>query len=176
MPSHIPRRKDVRSRHGYLGGSTALVTLSRNNLVVKVTHVHAESSPSLEVIRSGHGTTRPLVPTNRPVLVEGCSASDGGLIHLLVLVDVVDRPITGDLSLLGHAATGVVAAVVFQDVVLDQGTGSPTIDGEIGIPGRVKRSRKFDLPKVEKMSVELFEYSEQMIDTGRCQRSILCPR
>lgn len=176
MPSQIPSRKDVRSRHSDLGRSTALVTLGRNDLVVKAAHVHSESSPSIEVIRSGHGTTRPLVLTNRPVLVEGRSASDGGLVHLLVFIDVVDRSITGDLSLVGHAATRVVAAVVFQDVVLDQGIGGPTINGEIGIAGRAKRSRKIDLPKVEKMSAELFKDADQTNPTGRYQRSILCPR
>lgn len=175
-PLKYPSRKDVRSRHSDFGRSTALVTLSRNNLIVKATHVHSKSSPSFEVIRSGHRTARPLVLTNRPVLVEGRSARDRGLIHLLVLVDVVDRSITGDLSLVGHAATRVVAAVVFQNVVLDQGIGGPTIDGEIGISGRAKRSRKSDVPKVEKMSAELFEDSDQINPTGRYQRSILCPR
>lgn len=62
------------SRNSDSRRATALITLSRDNLVVVVTQVHSQLSPSIEVVGSGHGAARTLALADRPVLVEGRSA------------------------------------------------------------------------------------------------------
>lgn len=86
----------------------------------------------------GYGAAGPLALPDRPVLIEGGSALDGRLVDLLVLVDVVGRAITGDGSHMCHAAARVVASVAFHDVVFNEWTSSPAVDGKIGISIRAK--------------------------------------
>lgn len=119
----------LRNRNGR--GAAALVSLGRHNLVIEATHVHAKRSPSFEVVGSGHGTAGSLVLANGPVLVECRRAGDRGLVHLLVLVDIIHRAITGDSTLVGHGRAWVVGAVIFQDVVLDEWASSPAVDGKV---------------------------------------------
>ena len=99
------------------------------------------------MVRSGHSTARSGVLADRPILVEGSSTRDGGLVDLLVLVDVVDRSVASDLSLVGHAATRVVGTVVLENVILDKWSSGPAIDGEIGIARRLERSGKSDISR-----------------------------
>ena len=68
-------------------------------------------------------------------------------------IDVVDRSIACDSSLVSHAATGVVASVVLHDVVLDERTSGPAIHSKVGVSRRVERSREVDVAKQSQMSV-----------------------
>lgn len=110
------------------------------------THIHAKSGPGIKVVRRRDGTTSPLALPDGPVLIEGGSALDGRLVDLLVLVDVVGCAITGDSSFMSHAVARVVVSVAFHDVVFNQRTSSPAVDGKIGISIRVEGARERDGP------------------------------
>src|SRR4029077_10763496 len=56
---------------------------------------------------------------------------DGGLVDLLVFVDVVGGAVAGHLAHVG-AGGGWGAVVVLHDVVLDQGVGGPAVEGDQG--------------------------------------------
>lgn len=106
-------------------------------------------SPSVEVVGSGHGTTGALAAADGPVLVEGRSALDGGLVDLLVLIDIVGGTVTGNSTLVGHAGARIVGTVVLQDVVLDERASSPAVNGEVSITRRIEGSGEVDVPKNE---------------------------
>lgn len=129
--------------------TTALVTLSGNNLVVEVAQVHSQLGPSIEVVGSGHSAAGTLALADGPVLVEGRSALDGGLVDLLVLVDVVGSAIAVDGTLVGHARPRVVGTIVLEDVVLDEGASSPAINSKVGITRGVEGAREVDVPVSE---------------------------
>ena len=136
----------VQLRDSDIGRATALITLSGNDLVVESgTKIHAEIRPSIEVVGSSDSTTGASALADGPVLVEGSRAGDRGLVNLLVLVDIVNGAVTGDSSLVGHCATGVVVAVVLEDVVLDQGAGGPAIDREVRVSGGAECSFECDV-------------------------------
>lgn len=61
-------------------------------------------------------------------LVEGGGASDRGLVDLLVLVDIVDRPVAGHCALEGALCRTLAVTGVLLDVVLDQWVARPSID------------------------------------------------
>jgi hypothetical protein len=128
--------------------STALVTLGVDNLVVVGAETHSKPRPSVEVVCSGDSSAAALVPADGPVLVEGGSSDDGRLVHLLVGVDIVDGSIAGHGSLVGHAAAGVVFAVVLHDVILNQGASGPPVDSKVSVSGGVERAGEVDVPKV----------------------------
>lgn len=65
----------------------------------------------------------------RNVLVEGGGAHDGGLVDLLVRVDVVDGTVAGHTAHPGSQHRAHAVAVVLSDVVLDQRVGGPAVDG-----------------------------------------------
>lgn len=97
------------------------------------TQAHTQRSPSIEVVGSGHGTAGTLATADGPVLVEGCSARNGWLVDLLVLIDIVGCSIAGNGTLVGHAAARVVGTVVLENVVLDKWASSPTINSKVSI-------------------------------------------
>lgn len=134
------------SRNGDRRRTRAFVTLGREDLVVKCTHIHAKSGPGIKVVCRRDGTTGPLALPDGPVLIEGGSALDGRLVDLLVLVDVVGCAITGDSSFMSHAVARVVVSVAFHDVIFNQRTSSPAVDGKIGISIRVEGARERDGP------------------------------
>ena len=82
---------------------------------------------------------------DRPVLVEGRSALNRGLVDLLVFIDVIGSTVTSNSALVGHAGAWVVGTVVLQDVVFDEWASSPAIDGKVSITRRVERSRKVNV-------------------------------
>ena len=126
--------------------ATALVSLGGHDLVVVRAEAHAERGPGIEVVLSGDGSAGALGATNRPVLGEGGSAGDGRLVHLLVGVDIINGSITGDGSLLGHAAAGVVLAVAFHDVVLDERALGPAVHSKVGVTRGLEGSGEVDVP------------------------------
>lgn len=137
----------VQLRNSDIRRATALIALSGDNLVVeRGTQIHSKVRPSIEVVCSSDSATGASALADGPVLVEGGRAGHRGLINLLVLVDVVDGTVAGDSSLVGHCATGVVVAVVLEDVVLDQGTGGPTVDREVRVSGGAECSFECDVP------------------------------
>lgn len=95
------------------------------------TQLHAVRGPGVEVALGGDGSAAgTLVTPVADVLPESGSASDGRLVDLLVLPDVVDGAVAGDLAdLLALSRAGAVAGVLL-DVVLDQGVGGPAVEGD----------------------------------------------
>lgn len=61
-------------------------------------------------------------------LIEGGGTSDRGLVDLLVLVDVVDRPIAGHGALEGSLCRTLAVTGVLLDVVLDEWVARPSVD------------------------------------------------
>jgi hypothetical protein len=74
---------------------------------------------------------------------------DGGLVDLLVLIDIVGGTVTGNSTLVSHAGARVVGTVVLQDVVLDEWASSPAINGKVSITRRIERSGEVDVPENE---------------------------
>lgn len=97
------------------------------------TELHALGSPGVEVGLHVDGTRAALVLANRPVLVEGLGAVDGGLVDTLGLGDLVRGAVRGNGALDCGVGGGVVGAEVLNNVVLDQRVAGPAVDGEIGI-------------------------------------------
>lgn len=89
--------------------------------------------PSVEVSASVDGTTRALVRTDGPVLVEGAGALDGGGVVTGALEDLVVGAVDVDGALAGGAGGGVVGAEVLDDVVLNERVAGPAVDGEVGV-------------------------------------------
>jgi hypothetical protein len=107
-------------------------------LVVERAHLESELLPRVEVVRGRDGAARTLGAADTPVLVEGRSALDRGLVDTRTLVDVVRGTIRCDCALVCERAGRVVCAKVLEDIVLDERVGGPTVDGEVGVTrGRV---------------------------------------
>lgn len=62
---------------------------------------HAESSPGIEMILGRDCAADALVGADRPILLEGGGAGDGGLVGARRLVDVVGAAVGGDGAFLG---------------------------------------------------------------------------
>lgn len=123
---------DLRSADSVLRAATGVApALSGQGLVVVGSQVHAEGGPGIEVTAGGDGAAAgPLVLAVGDVLPEGGSALDRGLVDLLVLPDVVGGAVAGDgADLLALRAAGAVGGVLLH-VVLDQGVGGPSVDGD----------------------------------------------
>lgn len=89
---------------------------------------HAQLRPSTEVVRSCDGAAAALALADTPELREGSRARNGGSVGSCSGVDIVCSAVAGHLALVGSASRRVVRAVRLDDVVLDQGRGSPTVD------------------------------------------------
>ena len=97
------------------------------------------TGPCIEEVAGRDGPARSCRLPDSPVLVEGCGADNRGLIHPLVLVDVVRAAIAGDGPHEGRPGTGIIATPVVEDVVLYERTRRPTVERQIGGPaGRVE--------------------------------------
>jgi hypothetical protein len=124
--------------------TTALVTLSSQDLVVVVTKAHASLRPGVEVSLHVDGTAGALVAADGPVLVEGLDAIDGRLLVAGGHVDIVGVTVGVDGSLLLSILAGVVRTVVLDDVVLDERAPSPTVDGKVTVALRAERAAVVD--------------------------------
>ena len=104
-------------------------------------------SPSVEVVCSRNCTSRTLQRTDRPVLIEGCGPLDGRCVDALSFVDVVGSSITDDGTLEREAGAGIVRAKVFDDVVLNQRIGCPTVNPKVGVARRIEDRGVVDCPR-----------------------------
>lgn len=118
---------------GDLRAAAGEVSLGSNNLVVVRSKLHALGGPGVKVSLHVHGTRAALVGADRPVLLEGLGAVDGGLVGALGLRDLVRGAVSGQGALYGRLGRGVVGAEVLDDVVLDQRVAGPAVDGEVGV-------------------------------------------
>lgn len=75
--------------------------------------------PRVEVVLHGHGSADTLAGADGPVLLEGASAIDGGLVGAGGDVDVVGAPVGGEAAFELGALAGVVGSVGFDHVVFD---------------------------------------------------------
>jgi hypothetical protein len=72
-------------------------------------------------------------PLERPVLLKGLCAVDGGLVGAGALRNLVRGTVGGHGALVGRLRRRVVRAEVLDDVVLDQRVAGPAVDGEVGV-------------------------------------------
>lgn len=88
------------------------------------------------MVASGDRAGGALGLADRPVLLEGGSTRDGGLVGTGVGADSVDAAIAGDSAELSNTrlagAAGVVRAVGLDNVVLGLGAVDPAVDGKVG--------------------------------------------
>lgn len=136
--------KNLWAVDGDLGVTSGEVTLGGNNLVVVLAKVHALAGPGVKVSLHIDGAGRALVLTNRPILLKGPGAIDGGLVGTGRLSDLVGRSIRGDGTLVLGLGRGVVGAEVLNDVVLDKGVAGPAVDGKVGVAVVVVSTRVGD--------------------------------
>lgn len=99
------------------------------------------------MVRGGYGSANALALADRPVLLKGRGALDGGLVGAGGLVDIVCSSVSGHGPLLCGAAGRVVGAVGFDDVVLDERVGSPAVDSEVAIAIGIEGTRVVDDPE-----------------------------
>lgn len=98
------------------------------------------------MVTSGDGASDTLGAANRPVLLEGGCAFNGGSIGASAHVDIVGASITGHLALLGSAAGWVIGAEGFDDVVLNERAPGPAVEREVAVSIRVVCARVLDSP------------------------------
>ena len=91
--------------------STALVALSRDDLVVVRSEVHAVARPGVEVVLHVDGAADALVLANRPVLLESPGAVNGRLVVAGGDVDVVGVAVGLEAALVLGTRAGVVGAL-----------------------------------------------------------------
>lgn len=113
------------------------VTLGSNDLVIMLAQAHALGSPLIEMCLYVDCSAGSLVDADAPELLEGLGALNGRLVHTGALCDLVAGAIHGEGALVGRLRRRVVVAEVLDDVVLDQRTGGPAVDGEVGVSLRV---------------------------------------
>lgn len=103
------------------GRAGGLVALGGDDHVVEGgTEGHAGVLPGGEEVLGGDGAADALALADGPELLEGLGAVDGRGVGTGALVQLVDGTVGGDLALEGTSATGVVLAVVLDDIVLDE--------------------------------------------------------
>ncbi|CAM5234658.1 hypothetical protein SFUMM280S_08242 [Streptomyces fumanus] len=91
------------------------------------------------MVAGGDGPTRPLRLPHAPVLVEGLGPLHRRRVVPRRLVNVVRTAVTGDRP---HQRPRRPERVpVVHDVVLDQRVRRPSVQREVGVPGRVERPR-----------------------------------
>lgn len=154
-----------------IGAATALVALSSHNLIVVSSKVESESSPGVEVVLHGDGTTDTLALADRPVLLEGACAIDRRLVCASRDVDVVIAAVSRERTLVLSTAAGVVGTKRFNHVVFDEGRSSPTVDSKVAITLGVEASTIVDGAW---MVSEVFVVEENICSlalTGQCQGS-----
>lgn len=88
--------------------TATLVTLGGDNLVVVRSEVEADARPGVEVVLHGDRAADALAGADRPVLVEGPGAVNGGLVGTRADVEVVGAAVRGDLALILASRAGVV--------------------------------------------------------------------
>lgn len=114
-----------------VGGSSAEVALSRDDLIVEGTERQAVLRPGVEVVLDGDGTAHALCLTDGPVLVECGCADDRRLVRANIQVDLVSSAVRGNRALVGAAGRRIVRAEALDDVVLDERVGEPAVDGQV---------------------------------------------
>jgi hypothetical protein len=124
--------------------TTALVSLSSNNLVIMVTKIHLMIPPSIEVIVHVHRSADTLGGTNGPVLLKGFRAINGRLVVTRGNIDVVGSSISVERSLVLCTWAWVIGSVGFDNVVFYEGIAGPAVDGEIAVSGWVEWSTIVD--------------------------------
>jgi hypothetical protein len=113
--------------------STALVSLSSDDLVVVLTKVHAITGPGVKVCLHVDGSSSAKTLTDRPVLLEGAGTVDGWLVGASRNHDVVVGTIGIEATLVLGTAAGVVGSEVLNDIVLDEWVAGPSVDGEVSV-------------------------------------------
>ena len=95
--------------------------------------------------KSDGAAAAPLRRANGYVLVEGCSALDGRLVDLLVLVDGVAGAVAREGALHSSLASGA-AGVAFLHIVFHEWALAPAVDGcEYGTAGAGCGAREGDV-------------------------------
>lgn len=104
-------------------------TFRCKDLVIKGTQIEPGRLPGIEVARgSDRAASRAGSASVGDELIEGGGASDRGLVDLLVLVDVIDRPVAGHSALQGALCRTLSVTGVLLDVVLDEWVARPSVD------------------------------------------------
>lgn len=153
-------------------GATALVALSRHNLVVVGSKAlqasvvvslhctcennqsgpqpgyfltyHSKVRPCRNVVLERNGSAGALALADGQVLVEGLGALDGRGVAANDLVDVVRRAVGRDCSLVGACRPGVVGAICINDIVFDERACGPAVEGEERVTARANGARVAD--------------------------------
>lgn len=106
--------------------------------------VHSVAGPGVEVVLHGDAATDAAAGADGPVLLEGASAVDGGLVVARRHVDVVGAAVGVDGAAVRGAAAGVVRAVRLNHVVLDEGVARPAVDCKVAVAAGVEGATVVD--------------------------------
>lgn len=106
--------------------------------------VEAVARPGVEVVLHSDGSADTLLSADRPVLLEGASAVDGGLVGASRDVDVVGTAVSGELTLVLSTRGGVVSAVRLNHVVLDERVAGPAVDSKVAVARGVEGAAVVD--------------------------------
>lgn len=85
------------------------------------------------MVGSRNSPARSFTRPHRPILLERSSSGNTWLIGSCSLEDIISSPIRSDRALESGGGGGIVAAVRFNDVVLDQRICCPAVNGEVAV-------------------------------------------
>lgn len=83
------------------------------------------------MLSSGDSPADTLLGADRPVLLKGRRAHDGGLVGAGAGEDLIRALVDGKVALGSPRLVGREVAVGLDDVVLDEGVRGPAVDGEV---------------------------------------------
>ena len=147
--------KQTRLGDGDGRGAAALVALGGDDLVVVGAELETGLGPGVEVGADVDRARRAVALADRPELVEGAGALDGGLVDTLRLGNGVGAAVLVDGAELGRLRRRVVVAEGLDDVVLDQRVLGPPVDGQVAVALRVELALEVDsagragVPRIE---------------------------
>lgn len=133
LDQHLIKTCHLRTLDSDGSGTTAVVSLGGENLVVVATKLEAILLPRVEVRADINGAADSLLLPDAPELGEGAGSLNGWLVVAHRLEDVVGAAIDVDGALLLSSRGRVIAAPGLDDVVLDERVLGPAVERDVGV-------------------------------------------
>ena len=130
--------------HGNLSLTSAIVSLSRHNHIIMCSCLQPRLSPRLEMISNSHNTLTPLSLSHTEDLPKRCCSLDTRLIYAHLGTHKIQAPVRGEIAdflAFRWRSWFMVWMVVLNDVVFNQRTCGPAVDGEVGVALRLEATR-----------------------------------
>lgn len=154
---------------GDLGGAGTSIPLSRKDLVVELSHLHAQAAPRVEMRAGVDGSANTVLLTDGPILVESSSALNGWGVDALSTVDVVCAAVGVDGSDVLGPSGGIIGTKVVADVVFDERVSGPSVQRKVRVPSGIEAAAVRNDSVADAVSQSPVNIDELL--TGHCQGS-----